>query len=304
MDRELPRFPTFEKLSIDHKELVQAIVNNFPTSDFNFAGLFTWDTADVVKISGLNGNLVIQSADYLTHEKFYSFIGDNEVDKTIDGILKFASKEGDQTNLKLITETVAKNISDKLFNIYEDRDNFDYVYHTTDLTDLPGKKNQKERQKLHRFTRKHGDNVTEKEIDLNNDQDRESIEEIIKNWGISRAREDKDVKNELMAIRKALDHHKTLSLKAFGVYDKDKLIAFTVFEILPHKMAIAHFDKADTQYEDVYVHMKHRLAKHLTTLDVERVNYEQDLGLEGLRRSKESFHPHTFIKKYTVSRKT
>lgn len=304
MDKVLPIFPKFEKLSLDHKELLQSIANDFPSSDFNFAGLFTWDVREVVLVSSLNGNLVICSSDYLTHAKFYSFIGDNKVDETIETLTDYAKQRGEESKLKLVPQTVVKHIKQPdVHEILEDRDNYDYIYSVNDLVELKGKEYEGKRNILHGFTRLHGDSIQEKELDLNDKDVILDIEQVMVKWQQTRGKGSSEVSDEFIAIKKALDHHQSLSMRAFGIYNRDTLIAFTLFEILPTKVAVAHFHKADVGYNGVYEHLTHSFAKHLASLDVKIMNYEQDLGVAGLRKSKESFHPSEYIKKYIVSRK-
>ena len=302
MIKGLPTFPEFEKLSLTHKDILRSIVYNFPSSDFNFSGLFTWDTTDSVMVSALNDNLVVRSSDYLTHSKFYSFIGDNKVDETIKTIIDHANSQGEDTKLRLITEKVASNITRDKHLISEDRDNHDYIYLVRDWVELKGKNYRGKRNLLHNFQRKYGVSVKEKELDLTDESIRNEIERVMEKWQQARGKNSTEVRDEFKGIRKALEHHDALDIKAFGIYHSNELIAFLLFEVLPNKVAIGHFEKADTIFEGVFVHLRHTLAKHLASMDIETFNTEQDLGVEGLRKSKESYHPHEFIKKYTVER--
>jgi len=303
MSKKLPVFPDFEKLSLAHKDVLQAMANNFPSSDFNFAGLFTWDVGGIVTVSSLNGNLVICASDYLTHDKFYSFIGSNKVDETIKTIIDYAEEHGEDTTLKLIPESVAAHIKQTgIHQVNEDRDNHDYIYSVGDLAELKGGKYRKKRSILYGFTREHGSRVRQKELDLEDKNIREDIQKVMSKWQQSRKKSGGEVRDEFTAIQKALEHHQVLGLRAYGVYDNADLIAFLIFEILPGKVAIGHFEKADTRYKGIFEHLKHNLARHLDSLDIKTFNTEQDLGIKGLRKSKESLHPTTYIKKCTIKR--
>lgn len=54
---------------------------------------------------------------------------------------------------------------------------------------------------------------------------------------------------------------------------------------------IIHIEKADIAYEGVYQALVNEYAKCFVTPGVRYINREEDAGDEGLRRSKESYHP-------------
>ncbi|HSW85507.1 MAG TPA: phosphatidylglycerol lysyltransferase domain-containing protein [Candidatus Saccharimonadales bacterium] len=300
----LPTFPKFTPLTLQHKDTLSLIANNFPSSDFNFAGLYTWDVKESVMVSSLFGNLVIRTSDYLSHDNFYSFIGNQKVDETIKALTDYAKKYGEQSSLKLIPQSVAELVSDhKAHEVLEDRNNFDYILSVKDLIEFRSNKYRGKKNEHNRFLNKYGRTVIEKEIDLDNTKVQKDVLAVLIKWQLSRGKLSNDVKDEFVAIERALNNHKVLNIQAFGIYIENKLIAFTLFEITPNKVAILHFDKANIEYNGVFVHLKRSFAKHLNNLGVSKINYEQDLGIEGLRKSKESYKPIEYIKKYTISRK-
>ena len=122
----IPQFPEFKRIELSHKEEVEAFTKNFPLySDFNFISMWSWDVKGDVRISQLNGNLVVRFNDYLTGEPFYSFIGENKVNETALALIGVAKVLGVGTRLKLVSEEVVKSLDTSTFLIKEDRDNFD-----------------------------------------------------------------------------------------------------------------------------------------------------------------------------------
>lgn len=302
--KALPVFPQFEPLTISYKHAIQTVVNDFPSSDFNFAGLFTWNIDNSVLVSNLNGNVVIRSSDYLTHQKFYSFTGASRIDETIQTLIDYSREQGYKPELPLITQSsIAKIPNTNLYEISEDRDNADYILSVTDLVEFKANKYRGKKNLLNRFTRMYGEQSRASTLDLNDPSVTEDVYNVLAEWKKSRNKNTDETKDEFIAIQKTLDHHAAVNIEAFGVYFKDGLIAFTLFEILPTREAVIHFDKANVAYEGVFEYLKHNFAKYLATLQVEKINYEQDLGIEGLRRAKESYHPMEYIKKYTISLK-
>lgn len=305
MDKQkLPTFPDFEKLDITHKELLQAVADQFDSySDFNFVSLFTWDIDGSVLVSSLNDNLVIRFSDYLDNKIFYSFIGVNKINETVTILLEHARKTGEHADLLLIPETTAQLISNKNHEIAEDRDNHDYILSVDDLVEFRTNKYRGKKNLLNRFQRIHGPDSISREIDLTDHKNRMELVALLDDWQESRSKGDLEVDNEHRAIKRAMEHSHLLGIRAFGIYVKDKLIGFTIFELLNNKEAVIHYDKADVRYVGIFEHLKHNLAKHLANFDIKTINYEQDLGIAGLRTAKESYHPVKFLKKYTISLK-
>lgn len=298
---KLPIFPEFTKLDLQHKEELQAIANAFPSySDFNFVSLFTWDTDGAVLVSTLNDNLVIRFSDYLDNKVFYSFLGTNKVHETVETLLDLVASSSEHNELMLIPHSTASLITDPKYEVIEDRDNYDYLLLVNDLVEFRTNKYRGKKNLLNRFNREYGHLSSTEEIDLTKPDKRAELEQVLADWQTSRNKGNAEVDNEFIAIKRALEHADTIGIRAFGVYVEGKLVGFTLFEILPKKMAVIHFDKADIRYAGVFEHLKHNFAKHISTMDIVAINYEQDLGIEGLRRAKESYHPIDYLKKYTV----
>jgi hypothetical protein len=91
---------------------------------------------------------------------------------------------------------------------------------------------------------------------------------------------------------------RTLSL---GVYVGDKMVAYSMSEIASSKTAITHFALADRDYEGSSRYMTCATARILWEQGCVYLNYEQDMGISGLRRLKMAYRPVAFLKKYRVS---
>ena len=93
----------------------------------------------------------------------------------------------------------------------------------------------------------------------------------------------------------------TVSYTHLDVYKRQdgSLVAFSLGERLTEDMAVAHFEKARTEYRGLYQIVASEFCKLLPD-DVEYINREEDMGIENLRRAKESLRPETFIRKFSV----
>lgn len=299
----LPAFPEFVKLSIDHKQILRNIVEAFPPySDFNFVSLFTWDTDGDIALSSLNDNLVIRFSGYTDDDNFLSLLGNNKILETIDVLLEECEKLGLQPELKLIGESVIDAIPlnhRNKYHIEEDRDNHDYILSATNMSEISNF-HPKKRTKYNHFMNNHGEHAVCKELDLTSKKIQTDIEQLLKEWQHLRNKNDEDVRKEFEAIDRCLKHASDLNMLGYGTYVKDKLIAFTLFEVVHNKTAMLHFGKTHTEHIGANEHLQHRLAQYIASLGIELMNNEQDLGIEGLRKSKEASMPVNFLKKYTI----
>lgn len=79
------------------------------------------------------------------------------------------------------------------------------------------------------------------------------------------------------------------------------LTAFTVGEIIDNDMAIVHFEKGDTSYIGIYSVINQLFCSQYLS-DVKYVNRQEDAGVPGLRKAKESYRPDLMVEKYRVTR--
>ncbi len=77
-----------------------------------------------------------------------------------------------------------------------------------------------------------------------------------------------------------------------------QVAAFTVGEVVYPDTLVIHIEKGLAEYKGIYQAIN-KLFLEENPMAV-KVNREQDLGSEGLRKAKMSYHPIDFIKKFTV----
>ena len=299
----IPQFPTFKHVEITDREAVEAHTQKYdPYSDFNFTSLWAWDTSGERMISELNGNLIVRFTDYSTNEPFLSFLGTNESEHTARTLIDYCRAEGLPTTLKLVPEISIKDIRRSVLNIEEDRDNFDYICSVPEHSSLRGSRYRAIRHRLMNFTRDNSD-IRVEIIDLNKKNAQEQIDAVIHVWEINKIGKKKEyeIAHESTAIKRLFKTAKSHSLLVTGVFLGEMMIGFHIIEILPNENSISHFWKADTSHTGVYDFLIQECAKHLETLSVARNNWEQDLGIPGLRTSKMTLRPIYFLKKFTVS---
>lgn len=181
-------------------------------------------------------------------------------------------------------------------DVVYDRDNSDYVYLTSDLINLRGKKYDGKRNHINRFKREHTFEYVPLDCSLLDECVR-----IMDEWC-----RDKEITYrdgdycERLANLEMLQNFRTLGCKgALLKVDGETYEAFTLGEMLNRDTAVVHVEKAGTRIDGLYPLINQQFCEHEWQA-AEYVNREQDLGKEGMRKAKLSYNPLKLIEKYTV----
>lgn len=188
------------------------------------------------------------------------------------------------------------------FAYEEDRDCFDYVYDAEKLRTLSGRKYHKKKNHLNAFLREYHGRYEYRELDESN------MEEILSLYGEWEAQhQDEDryhtMCTELEGIKNIVHNYRSLACKMGGIYIDGRLEAFAAGSYAPSvKCAYIHIEKANVRHHGLYAMINRQFLLHAFP-EAKYVNREDDLGQEGLRRAKLSWHPIYLAEKYYVRQK-
>ena len=186
------------------------------------------------------------------------------------------------------------------------RESGDYIYRTTDLAALYGKKYGKKRNHIKQFKAKRPGHRFEP-LTSENLQDARLVEEkwleevlAAASAGANNAAGD-DLKIEKEIIFSALEKferfEKVCGMTGGLLYVDDKPAAFCVASLLSSAVTDVHFEKCLFEYarDGGYAVINNEFSKSVKT---EFINREEDLGIEGLRKAKLSYYPEEILEKY------
>jgi len=297
----IPTFPTFKNLELGDKEEFESIIKNFePYSDYNFISLWAYNTENDTRISLLNNNLVLRFRDYITNDPFYTFLGNTNSINTIEKLLEISKQEGFKEELKLIPEINIKDLETPKLNISEDRDSFDYILSIEEISNLTGDKYHTHKNFVNKFHNTYSPYHL-RNLNLLDPAIHDQILNVFYKWEESRRKQRSETEHELSAIQRVLRDANEFKLISLGVYDREVLVGFIIASLEQMNYAVSHFAKADMNYGGVFYLLYHNLAKQLHELGYKYLNNEQDMGILGLRKSKEQWNPTHFLKKYIIT---
>jgi hypothetical protein len=175
------------------------------------------------------------------------------------------------------------------FDAVEDVEGANYLYRARDLADLPGRRYAKKRNLIAQFEAHHPDHVVAP-LDAGC---HDACREVLR--AIARAATGDDVgaslRDEAAALDATMAAFETLEQAGVLVRVDGRPVAFSVFERLDADVAAVHFEKADRAFKGLYQVVNRASARAIAALGCGIVNREEDLGDEGLRQAKRSYHP-------------
>jgi hypothetical protein len=271
---------------------------NFQGCDCSFANTYLWRNYYNIQIAKKN-DFVFKT--YFRGDKPSGYtlpFGGSDLKWAIEELLQDA-KDRDVKNpvIGLLTEE-NKNLVEKLFpnrfRFDESRDDADYIYLQEKLSVLKGKKYHGKRNHISRFKKDYPDYVY-KPLVRDNFSDALMI---AAQWCNERQDIDGDEYGaDYKAIEDAFLHYDELQLFGGIIYVEDKAVAMTVASKIRGDICDVHFEKAII--EGCYPVINQEFSK--TLKDYKYLNREEDMGLEGLRKSKLSYRPEILLMKYTAT---
>lgn len=189
-------------------------------------------------------------------------------------------------------EWIKQALGDSIEITY-DRDSSDYIYNSEDLITFKGKKFHGKRNHLKHFkeTNWRYEPISDKNLDM-------CLMYAVESYN------KKDEKNysvivEQYAINFFFMNMKKLGLKGGAVFSDGKLVGISVGEQLNSDTFVVHIEKAAPDINGAYPAICSMFAEHNAS-GFRFVNREEDMGIQGLRKSKLSYYPAFLLDKYII----
>lgn len=300
-----PVLTGFKDFELEDKDVINSFTKpwNLDCSDLSFANLFIW---------GADGKMQYTIDDDVLYIKL-NFKGFKEF------FWAPIPKKDSEFDYKLIIERCfeyleSKNMPPVIRNIWEpfkemiEKDcpeldiiptdvSWDYVYLREKLATLKGKKLHGKRNHINKFLQEHPDYIYKK---LEPSMHDECIS-VYDDWQQNKDFSGEELQNERRSVILALKNMETLGLTGGVIILDGKIKAFTIGERLTDNMQLIHIEKADGNINGLFPMINQQYVIH-ECQDVEFINREEDMGVEGMRKAKRSYYPEYMVKKYCITK--
>ena len=293
-----------KELTLNDKQWVNDLLaeGHYMPCDYCFGNLFIWKHVYEEKAARIGDYFTVRfngdgGADGIS---FLYPAGTGSIKPVIEELLDYCERQKIPFRLFSTPEDKLAELQELfpgLFEYEENRDYADYIYRTEDLTNLSGKKYHGKRNHIARF--KEGN----WSFEPMGSENLEDCREMNAAW--CRANDcgkDESLREEQCAVERALRHFAELDFFG-GVLRLDgRVVAFTIGERLNGDTAVVHIEKALPEVQGAYPAINREFVAQMCQ-EYAYINREEDLGIEGLRKAKLSYHPAILLPKYGVRRR-
>lgn len=272
------------------------------SADFNFGNIYLWDET-FHQLVGRLGDRVVVMPCYDETPFFVWPVGTGDIEPILRELEAYADAKGFPFTLRGVTKEhlpQAEAYFRSRCTVEAERPLWDYIYSAEKLDTLSGKHLHGKRNHINRF---------EAENDWRfhslSREDFPACMELLDRW-LSENPEDADAGagDEYAAIRRAFADYEALGLMGGILLVSERPVAFTLGEPVCEHTFVVHFEKAFSDINGAYPMVNREFVRLIRAKypAVQWINREDDMGLDSLRQSKESYHPDHMVEKYTVKR--
>jgi len=285
----IPAYPQFAPISLEMRDELYPSLNFIADgiSEFSFSNLYLFRDTYSYQVSRIPGKTFVIQGIKKGQPFFY-------VPCALPDRAHVEDLMDSHVYLKNLSESQAEahriDLEQWGLSVVEDRDNFDYLYHRTDLAELSGKAYHKKRNLVNGFISSY--ECEQKPLRKENVGDALAV---LDEW-----RKTKGVDGDYRAAREGLELFEELGMRGAVYYIEGQPVGWCLGEPLAKgTMFAVHFEKACDRYKGIYQFINQAFAQSLPAY-FKLVNREQDLGNEGLRQAKMTYRPSGFVRKYRI----
>lgn len=287
----------FKPVGIDDRALIERYTYRAGRHDCDlaFANLFCWAATYRAAWCERDGFLLLRLRADDGRPTYLQPLGEGDFTRLLPALESDARAAGCPLRLSGLTTEGVKLLRRARpdWGARCDRDTVDYLYNASDLQQLPGRRYQPKRNHINRFEALY--DYRYEPLEARHAAECMRLERV---WRTARADAD-GLTAEQQAMQRAFDHFDALGLRGGCLYVGDRLAAFTYGSAIDDDCFCIHAEKADTAFEGAFSMINRLFARSLPP-QYTVIDREEDLGIEGLRRSKLSYHPAALQTKYTA----
>lgn len=295
---------TFKPLTLEDQAVFRAAEKAAPEilADTIFTNLFIWRSYYRPSWQEAHGCLCL-IANPADDEPFgLPPVGGGDLLAAVDFTVEKLKEMTDRPLLRRMPEFLAQRLEaeQRPYVCEHDRDNDDYVYLRQQLCSLSGRKLHQKKNHYNYFVSHYQFECLPLTPDLTPE-----LLAVQESWLATKEEQNASSKHlsyEVESVHELVRHREALNQLGLAIRIDGRIAGFTIGEVLAPDTVLVHLEKADYEIRGLFVAISSHFCRQFPP-EINFVNREQDLGLEGLRKSKESLKPDHMRHKYIVTPK-
>ena len=282
----------FQPIALEDKEIYEKHYKSLYriTSDASFTTPYIWSSAFKTHLYYDDDVLCVQGKNKENVPYYMMPVGNGDRERFLKRLYERCHDLSIPFSLHWLHSTDV-TLLEKLFpgrlHIEESRNSAEYVYETEKLILLPGKKLHAKRNHVNAFHKAYP--FTIKDITT------ETVEDA-RSFVLARC----NSADETIAMNRLFDEYFSLDVTGMLLYVDEEIVGVTAGELLTDDTALIHLEKANTDFSGAYASVNQLFIKNYFS-HTKYINREEDMGIEGMRKAKLSYHPAFLLEKYTVT---
>jgi hypothetical protein len=273
-----------------------------PYADLSFGNCFIWfDLYNDLEYMRYKNFVLLRYTSAFSKTKTHTLWGSGSIEN-----LYLFLKKIYRFHPHMLFEEIPQNIIDIIgdnerFNITEERDGFEYILSASEHAMLEGRKYSRQRNQIQFFKKSiDSGNISARVIKNLSKSQKKEIYSNIQSWGVT-IKSLRNNKNnvEQLAIKNTLKYFTEINQSILIIYLNNQPISYVFFRNICDNFVNVNHLKVNYSIKYVFDYSIHLLSKELYKENILYINFEQDLGLQGLRRHKHLLRPIKIMKKYS-----
>lgn len=263
---------------------------------YTFGNIFAWHDAYGLEVARCGDFFV----SFCGSDSTYCYpAGNGDLHDIINELLADAQKRGIALRLFGLLDkdkTQLEAFFGDSFIFESQRDESDYIYSSSDLALLEGKKYHQKRNHIAAFEKEHS--WSTEPINKANLAECIAMDRLWLSDNIGKNPE--ELLMEQRALRHAADNYDELGFEGLILRAEGEIVAFTFGEEINRDTFCSHYEKAFASVRGAYPMINREFARRLVK-KYKYIDREEDTGDEGLRKSKLSYHPKFLLDEYSAA---
>ncbi len=260
--------------------------------DFTLCGIYLWGAYYGYEICVYEDTLFIKGKDEYGKDAFALPIGALDTKDAVTVVRDYCARHSLKPRFSFVPDSKIDDFVDGRLQKLEGWS--DYIYESSTLATLSGKKLHKKKNRFNKFVKTYRDYrfeaVTEENISL--------VRDFYSSFVSENPAENERLRAEEGIICRLLDEYSLLGLKGGFVSVDGEVVAFAFGERVGDTLYV-HFEKANRAFDGAYEAMNSLFVRNFAE-DSAFVDREEDMGDEGLRKAKTAYCPVKMVDKYEV----